>query len=256
MKPLVHRLERSVHVAAPPATVFRYFTDSARFAAWWGGGSSIEPEPGGRVHIVYPNGVQAGGEVVELEQDRRIVLTYGYASGVPMGIGGSRVTITLEPAQGGTRLHLLHELSDSMARDAHVPGWAHQLAVFAGVVAREAHGAAPERLDRFFALWSETDGERLAHGLDEVVAEGFTYRDAHACTAGRGEFAGHLRAVQGMLPGARVERRGEPRLCQGMALVEWSAVAGDGSAVGRGTSAVRFDGEGRLVEVFGFWEGS
>jgi len=32
-----HVLERTVLIRAKRETVFRYFTDSERFAAWWGG---------------------------------------------------------------------------------------------------------------------------------------------------------------------------------------------------------------------------
>ena len=66
MKGLDHVVERTVTIAARRETVFRYFTDSERFAAWWGAGSTIEPRAGGAVHVRYPNGVVAGGEVVEI----------------------------------------------------------------------------------------------------------------------------------------------------------------------------------------------
>ena len=62
---LPHALDREVFIRARPATVFGFFTDSARWAAWWGAGSTIDPRPGGRVVIRYPNAVEAGGEVLE-----------------------------------------------------------------------------------------------------------------------------------------------------------------------------------------------
>src|SRR5438477_11800544 len=52
-----HVLERTVLIRARARTVFRYFTDSERFAAWWGAGSAIEARPGGPVRIRYPSGV-------------------------------------------------------------------------------------------------------------------------------------------------------------------------------------------------------
>ena len=57
MNELSHELERTVTIRAERATVFRYFTDSERFAAFWGAGSRIDPRAGGDVHIRYPNGV-------------------------------------------------------------------------------------------------------------------------------------------------------------------------------------------------------
>src|SRR5262249_5445683 len=47
MTELTHSLNRTVVIRAMPETVFRYFTDSARWAAWWGHGSTIDARPGG-----------------------------------------------------------------------------------------------------------------------------------------------------------------------------------------------------------------
>ena len=59
MSALPHRLDRTVTIGAAPETVFRFFTDSKRWAAWWGAGSSIDATPGGAMVIRYPNGVEA-----------------------------------------------------------------------------------------------------------------------------------------------------------------------------------------------------
>src|SRR5690348_6107605 len=50
-----HELDRTIAIGAPAATVFEYFTDPARWAAWWGEGSTIDARPGGRVLVKYPN---------------------------------------------------------------------------------------------------------------------------------------------------------------------------------------------------------
>ena len=48
------KLDRTIEIRAARATVFRFFTESARWARWWGAGSTIEPVVGGAVRIVYP----------------------------------------------------------------------------------------------------------------------------------------------------------------------------------------------------------
>ena len=53
-----HRLDRSILINAPRETVFGYFTDSERWARWWGQGSTIDARAGGAVSIVHPGGVQ------------------------------------------------------------------------------------------------------------------------------------------------------------------------------------------------------
>lgn len=51
---LTHSLDRTVLIGATRETVFRFFTDNARWAAWWGAGSTIDPKPGGAVRIGTP----------------------------------------------------------------------------------------------------------------------------------------------------------------------------------------------------------
>jgi uncharacterized protein YndB with AHSA1/START domain len=81
-------LERSVLIQADPSTVFRFFTDSTRWARWWGTGSSIEPRTGGRVLICYPNGARASGEVLDIKAPERLLFSFGYESGNPIPPGG------------------------------------------------------------------------------------------------------------------------------------------------------------------------
>jgi uncharacterized protein YndB with AHSA1/START domain len=102
-------VEVELTIAARPETIFRYFTDPARFARWMGEGSVLEAEPGGRLRVGYPTGQVAGGRVVALEADRRVVFTWGYeGDGQAVPVGSSTVEITLEPEADGTRVHLRH----------------------------------------------------------------------------------------------------------------------------------------------------
>ena len=98
MTVLAHQLDRTLVIGAPPALVFRYFTDSSRWAAWWGAGSTIDARPGGRVYIRYPGDVEVVGEVIEVAPPSHIVFTYGFVKGAPVPPGGSRVTIRLQPS--------------------------------------------------------------------------------------------------------------------------------------------------------------
>jgi uncharacterized protein YndB with AHSA1/START domain len=249
---LDHSLERTVRIAARPATVFRFFTDPARFAVWWGAGSHIDARPGGPVHIRYPNGVVASGEVVEVVPDRRIVFTYGYEdAGKPIPPGGSRVTVTLEETARGTLLLLRHELATEGVRDAHVPGWRYQLAIFANVAAAEEHADTDARVDVFFTAWAEPDAVRRREALAEVVTDDVTFRDAFACTAGLDDLVAHTGAVQMHMPGVVLQRAGSARHCQGTAVVEWEMRSADGTARGRGTNVFELAPDGRIRGAVG-----
>lgn len=253
---LEHALERQVLIVARRATVFRFFTDARLWASWWGAGSSIDARPGGALRIQYPGNVVALGEVLELEPESRIVFSYGYedaSAGLPPG--ASRVTITLAERASGTLLVLRHELPDAIARDRHVPGWRHQLALFAVAVAAEQHGSAVDVLDRWFELWAEPDAGRRRSLLLDLAAPDVIVRDAFSCLAGHDDVLAHVAAAQSHMPGVRLRREGALRQCQGTALCDWSASGPDGSPRGRGTNVVDFAADGRLARVVGLWGG-
>lgn len=255
MNPLTHSLERTIVIAATRATVFRYFTDSDRFAAWWGTGSRIEGRPGGAVHIRYPNGVVAAGEVVEWVQGERVVFTYGYEDPAkPIRPGGSRVTITLEDDPSGTRLHLRHEVADAAVRDQHVPGWRYQLAVFANVAAAEQNAGLADRVDGYFSLWSEPDAATRGAGLAALAAGDVTFKDAFSCTRGLEDLSEHLGATQVHMPGLKLRRSGDVRHCQGTAIVDWVADGPDGKQRASGTNVFDLTADGRIARIVGFWK--
>lgn len=254
MSNLNSSLECSVLICARRETVFRYFTDSKRFADWFGAGSHIEARAGGAVRIVYPGGVTATGEVVELAANERVVFTYGYedrGKGIPPG--GSRVTITLEETPAGTRVALRHELADARVRDMHVPGWRYQMALFANVAAREQHAGAAAVIDRYFELWSAKDAAARRSALSEVATPEVVFQDAYGCVAGAGDFDAHIIACQLHLPGMALSRDGDVRQCQGTALADWKATGPDGAVRARGTNVFQLAPDGRIARVVGFW---
>lgn len=250
---LPHALDRTVVIGAPPDTVFNFFTDTPRWAAWWGAGSTIDPRPGGRVYIRMPGGVEAGGEVLELVRPERIVFSYGFASGTPIPIGASRVTIRLASHEGGTTLTLRHEFADAAPRDHHVQGWRYQLSVFANVVADEVQAGAAAAVDRWFAAWSMTDAAEREGALAAIASPALQFRDRFGATDGIADLVPHIGAAQVFMPGLTLARRGDIRHCQGTVLAEWTATAPDGQARGAGTNVFVFGPDGRIVSATGFW---
>jgi uncharacterized protein YndB with AHSA1/START domain len=254
MMQLDHVLERSVFICATRVTVFRFFTDSERFAEWWGPGSRIDARPGGAVLIRYPNGVIASGTVLEVVEPERIVFTYGYDQpDKPIPPGGSRVVITLREQPMGTLLELRHELADPTTRDHHVPGWRYQLALFANVAARHQHADLDRLVDRFFAAWSETDAGERRSALAAITTDDVAFRDPFAAVAGRDDLVDHIGASQLHMPGMRLVRDGVVRHCQGTALADWKAVGADGSPRGRGSNLFDLSADGRIARAVGLW---
>ncbi len=117
-------LEVSVHIAARPETVFPYFTDPARHAQWMGSHARLEPVPGGEYRVVLRDGIEAVGRFVEVDPPRRLVFTWGWSGGHPVAPGSTRVEVTLEDEDGGTRLVLRHhDLPSAEHADQHRRGW-------------------------------------------------------------------------------------------------------------------------------------
>jgi len=241
-----HRLRRTVLIRAPRALVFKYFTDSARFAAWWGAGSTIDPTPGGAVVIRYPNAVIASGRVESIAPDERIVMTYGYenpAQGIPPG--STRVTIVLREVADGTELELVHELDTAAHREQHEAGWRYQLSVFANVVAREQH-------ERWFTAWNEPAPDARQAMLETLVESDVRFHDDFAAIRGLAELHGHIGAIHVHMRGMRLERTGAARVCQGYALLDWQVRAPDGQVAGRGHKVFELAPTGRIRRVIGF----
>lgn len=253
MSNLAYRLERDVVIHAPRETVFGFFTDSPRWASWWGAGSTIDPRPGGRVQIRFPGGVEVAGEVLELERPTRMVFTYGFVSGDPIPAGSSRVTIRLDPHQLGTHLHLAHEFANEKARDEHVQGWRYHLALFSNVVTDELHADVASVVDAWFDAWAEGDEKKREAALRRVADPGIAYRDRFSNTAGIDDLLPHVAATHRFMPGFRLRRVGNVRHCQGTALADWVGAGADGQERGRGTSVFELGPTGRIRSVTGLW---
>ena len=167
---LSHVLDRDIFIRAPQATVFSFFTDSARWASWWGAGSTIEPVVGGTMYIRHPNGIEAGGRILAIDPPDQVVFSYGFASGVPMPVGASTVTIRCVEENGGTRVLLHHAFAERTVRDEHVQGWRFQLSLFANAVSGLVNAGATDKIDSWFSAWAEPDPATREAVLGAVAA--------------------------------------------------------------------------------------
>jgi uncharacterized protein YndB with AHSA1/START domain len=251
MPELPYDLQRTVLIKARPETVFRFFTDSTRWASWWGAGSTIDATPGGRVYIRHPNGIESSGEVLEVNPPDRIAFTYGFESGNPIPPGSSRVTIRLEPENDGTRLHLVHEFGEPGPRDAHVQGWRFQLALFSNAVANEVYANAAGAVDAWFGAWVIADDAAREKALAAIVTDRVSFSDRYSLLEGLEDLLAHTGAAQRFLPGIRMERKGNVRHCQGTVLADWVAVDGEKKELLSGTNVFAFGPEGKIESVVG-----
>jgi hypothetical protein len=202
--------------------------------------------------IVYPNGIKASGEVLEIAPPDRIVFTFGYESGQPIPSGASRVTIALTTKGDETQLDLRHDLSDASVRDEHVQGWRYQLSVFSNLVANDLHAAAADAIDAWFAAWADPDAASRARTFSRIAIPEVQFRDQYSALAGIDDLVAHSSAVQRFMPNVRLERDGAVRHCQGMVLADWKSVA-NGAPSAAGTNVFILAPSGMIEWVTGFW---
>jgi len=248
---LPHVLERTVLIQADRRTVFGFFTDSERWARWWGAGSAIDPRPGGRVLIRYPNGASASGEVLDIAVPERLVCSVGYDSGQPIPPGHSRVTIRLEAHSAGTRLHLSHAFQEEAVCRQHVQGWRFQLSLFANVVAEEVFAGATAAVDQWFRAWQIADEVARTAAFAAIAVADVRCNDRFSALESLADLAEHAGAAQRFMPGVHLQREGAVRHCQGAVLANWTS-AGGKAAPSSGTNLFLFAADGRIAAVVGF----
>lgn len=180
---------------ARASTVFRFLTEPERFAQWMGGGATGQPvpgttidaRPGGAMVVTYPGGARALGEVVEVDEPRRIVFTWGYEGGANgMPPGSCRVTITLEEITDGTIVTLRHEgISTEEVRKGHETGWRFYLSVLAAKGAAEQFAGGVESVcAAYFGAWNADDAGARRGALEDACDPGVVFRDGYGCVEG------------------------------------------------------------------------
>jgi uncharacterized protein YndB with AHSA1/START domain len=129
------RIERTVELAHPPATVWAALTTAEGLAGWFGNDAAIDLRPGGAAWMRWTGeGFTANMRVERVEEPRVFGFTwhiYGLPDDDPRR---TYVEFTLEPVAAGTRLTVvesgfaqLPEDAYRKAYDGNTEGWAKEL---------------------------------------------------------------------------------------------------------------------------------
>lgn len=130
-------LAYELRIEAPPRDVFAYWVDPQRMTRWMGKVATLDARPGGTFRLDYGNGDVAAGTYLEVDEPRRVVLTWGWeAPGDPVPPGASRIEVDLEGVEEGsaTILRLRHTGLPGDSRSSHDEGWNHFLASLAAAI--------------------------------------------------------------------------------------------------------------------------
>jgi uncharacterized protein YndB with AHSA1/START domain len=128
------RIERTVEIAHPPATVWAALTTAEGLSAWFGQNATIDLRPGGSASMKFGSGHTAEMRVERVEQPTVFGYTwhiYGLPEDDPRR---TYVEFTLEPTDAGTRLTMVEsgfaQLPDDSYRTAYhgnADGWVSEL---------------------------------------------------------------------------------------------------------------------------------
>lgn len=103
------QIEREIHIAAPPARVWRALTEARHLGAWFGdAGATIDLRPGGAITLTWKKVGTTRARVVRVEPPRRFSFRWVRGRDAePDPDDSTLVEFTLTDAPGGTLLRVV-----------------------------------------------------------------------------------------------------------------------------------------------------
>jgi len=135
-----------------PDEAFALITQPERLRRWQTVSARVDLRAGGEFRWTVAPGHVAAGTYREVEPGKRVVFGWGWEGNPDLAPDASTVTVTVEPAEGGTLVTLVHEgLTDEQAA-SHAEGWNHyftrlEKAAADGDAGPDEWAAAPAQLD-------------------------------------------------------------------------------------------------------------
>ncbi len=115
---------KTAQLPVTPDEAFALITDPERLRRWQAVSAVVDLRAGGAWRWTVTPGHIAAGTVREVEPGRRVVLGWGWEGG-DLPPDASTVTVTVEPAEGGSLVTLVHEGLTTEQAAMHAEGWHH-----------------------------------------------------------------------------------------------------------------------------------
>jgi uncharacterized protein (TIGR03086 family) len=186
--------EKTVLLPVSTDEAFALITEPDRLRRWKTVSARVELRAGGQYRWTVVPGHVATGTFIEVDPGRRIVFGWGWEGDTDLGPDASTVTITVEPAEGGTLVRLVHaDLTDEQAA-SHLMGWNHfferlQRAASTGDAGPDEWAAVPADLNR---LTSADATLAVCQNVLRGIGEGDLDRPTPCSEFTIGQLADHL----------------------------------------------------------------
>lgn len=100
-----------IFVDAPPKMVYRAFTNATSLREWLCDVATVEAHPRGRMYLWWRGDFYSSGHYSELDENKRMKFRwYSSTDSAP-----TEVTVSIKEQDGGTLVHLDHEVADDPA---------------------------------------------------------------------------------------------------------------------------------------------
>jgi uncharacterized protein (TIGR03086 family) len=186
--------EKTVLLPVSTDEAFALITEPDRLRRWKTVSARVDLRAGGQYRWTVVPGHVATGTFIEVDPGRRIVFGWGWEGATDLGPDASTVTITVEPAEGGTLVRLVHDdLTDEQVV-SHLRGWNHfferlQRAASIGDAGPDEWAAVPADLNR---LTSADATLAVCQNVLRAIGEGDLDRPTPCREFTVGQLADHL----------------------------------------------------------------
>ena len=116
---------KTAFLPVPPDDAFALITEPERLRRWQTVSAVVDLRAGGAYRWTVTPGHVAAGTYREVEPGKRIVFGWGWEGSDVLPPDASTVTVTVEPADGGSLVTLVHEGLTGEQAASHAEGWHH-----------------------------------------------------------------------------------------------------------------------------------
>ncbi|MGH8893957.1 MAG: TIGR03086 family metal-binding protein [Actinomycetes bacterium] len=116
---------KTVTLPVTPDEAFALITQPERLRRWQTVSAVVDLRAGGEYRWTITPGHVAAGTYREIDPGKRVVFGWGWEGNDDLKPDASTVTVTVEPADGGSRVTLVHEGLTEQQAAKHAEGWNH-----------------------------------------------------------------------------------------------------------------------------------